>query len=121
MVKNNLIDVLKKSYDYWSGVDEDSLECLFIWKKIIKEKPEFLKNHTLKINDIEQDVEIEIDQFLEAWSHAIEEPDFEAAKNSIKKWMKFFENTTEANVEIFEKTLELLENYWNNLQSKNIE
>ena len=117
-----LIDALKKSFDYWSDVDEDTLlNCLLVWKKILKEHSEFLKNQTILINNIKQNAEGQIEQFLETWSRAIEKPDFEGAKQAIQKWTDFLENTTEENAEIYIKVLDLLETSWETMQSKNIE
>ena len=122
MSNQNLLDSLKKSFEYWSNIDEDSLlNCLLVWKKILRENSEFLKNQTILINNRKQDAEGQVEQFLESWSHAIEEPDFEAAKQSIQKWKDFLENTTEENSKIYTKVLELLETSWENMQSKNIE
>lgn len=122
MSNTDLIDTLKKSFDYWSGVDEDSLlNCLLVWKKILKENSDFLKNQTILINNSRQDTEGQIHQFLEAWSQAIEEPTFEEARKSIQKWKNFLENTTQENAKAYTKVLELLETSWENMQSKNIE
>lgn len=119
---NNLIDSLKQSFKYWSGIDEDSrINCLLIWKEILKDKSDFLKNQTVLINNIQQDTENQVQQFLESWSNAIEESDFEAAKNSMQKWQDLFENLTNENVKIYSKVLETLETYWEDIQSKNID
>lgn len=122
MPNEELIDALKKSFDYWSKIDEDSLlNCFLVWKKILKDNSEFLKNQTILINDIKQNAEIQVEQFLESWSLAIEEPHFDAAKNSILKWKDFLENTSKENARIYTKVLELLETSWKNVQSRNIE
>ena len=122
MSTNELSDVLKKSFDYWSGIDEDSrIECLLVWKKILNDNSEFLKNQTILINESNLDAKNQIEEFLESWSQAIEAPDLEKAKTMIREWTEFLENTTEENQKIFTKVLELLETSWENMQSKNIE
>jgi len=119
---DEIINALKKSFDYWSGVDEDSrIECGLVWKKILKDNSEFLKNQTILINNNTQNTAVQVEQFLESWSHAIEEPDFYAAKKLIQNWKDVLENTSKENMELYIKVLELLETSWENLQSKNIE
>ncbi len=122
MSNNDLIDALKKSFEYWSGVDEESLiNCLLVWKKILKDNSDLLKNQTILINNSKQNAEIQIQAFLESWSHAIEEPNFEAAKKTIQNWIGSLENTTVENIKVYTKVLEILEKSWENTQSKNIE
>jgi hydrogenase maturation factor len=122
MSNNNLIDSLQQSFEYWSMIDEDSrINCLLVWKKILKDNSQILKNQTVLINNIKQDTENQVQQFLESWSHAIEESDFEAAKKSMQKWQDLFENLTNENVKIYAKVLETLETSWENIQSKNID
>ena len=122
MPNNELNDVLKKSFEYWSGIDEDSkIECLLVWKKILNDNSDFLKKQIILINNSKLDADNQLEEFLESWSKAIEEPDFEAAITSIKRWNEFLENTTEENKSIFTQVLESLETSWENMQSKNIE
>ncbi|MDH3339919.1 MAG: hypothetical protein OEL84_01390 [Nitrosopumilus sp.] len=83
-MNNNLTESLQKSFDYWSWVDEDSrIECLPIWKKFLSTNSEIIRNHTIIIDGIKQDTEKYVHQFLESWSKAIEEPDFDSAKRSM--------------------------------------
>jgi hypothetical protein len=122
MSNNNLIDSLKQSFEYWSMIDEDSrINCLLIWKKILKDNSQILKNQTVLINNIKHDAENQVQQFLESWAKAIEAPDFEAAKKSIQRWQDHFENLTNENVKFYTKVLETLETSWESIQSKNID
>ena len=122
MPDNGLIDSLKKSFEYWSAIDEESkIECLLVWKKILNENSNFLKNQTILINNNKLDAQNQIEQFLESWSKAIEEPMFETAITSIREWKDFLENTNKENQKVFTKVLELLETSWETRQRKNIE
>lgn len=121
-MNNILTESLQKSFDYWSWVDEDSrIECLPIWKKILNNNSEIIKNQTMWIDGVKQDTEKYVHQFLESWSQAIEAPDFESAKNSMQKWQKLWEETTDENVKIFVKVLEMVETYWKDMQNKSID
>lgn len=121
-MNNILTESLQQSFDYWSWVDEDSrIECLPIWKKILSNNSEIIKNQTMWIDGVKQDTEKYVHQFLESWSKAIEAPDFESAKNSMQKWQKLWEETTDENVKIFVKVLEMVETYWKDMQNKSID
>ena len=122
MPDNELTEALKKSFEYWSGIDEDSrIECLLVWKKILNDHADFLKNQTIMINNSNLDAKNQVEQFLELWSQAIEETDFEAALFMIREWKNFLENTSEENQKTFTKILELLKKSWEDMQSRNIE
>ena len=121
-MNNYLTDSLQKSFDYWSWVDEDSrIECLLAWKKILNSNSEIIKNQEIWIDGVKHDTEKYVHQFLESWSHAIEEPDFESAKRSMQKWQDLWNKTTDENVKFLAKVLELIETYWKDIQNKNIE
>ena len=122
MSNDKLTKSLQKSFEYWSWVDEDSrIECFPIWKKILSANSEIIKNQAMWTDGVKQDTEKYVHQFLESWSKAIEEPDFEAAKKSIQKWQEISKKTIDKDVEILIKVLELVETNWKDIQNKNIE
>ena len=113
---------MKKSFEYWNRIDDDSpINCILIWKKILKTNPEILKNEIILKNNIKENIEDRIEKFLELWSHAIQQPNFEVAKKSMHEWQEFWKNMTDENFEFYTKILEILESSWENIQSKNIE
>ena len=119
---NDLIVSLRSSFDYWSNVDEDSrINCFLVWKKIVNENPDLKKSQKIIANDSKMNSEIQIEKFLESWSHAIQETDFESAKIAMQEWKEVWENVTNENVQLYIKILETLEKSWENTQSKNIE
>ena len=122
MNNKKLTESLQKSFDYWSWVDEDSrIECFPIWKKILNANSEIIKNQAIWADGVKQDTEKYVNNFLESWSKAIEEPDFESARKSMQKWQEISKKTIDKNVEILIKVLELIENNWKNIQNRNIE
>ena len=62
-----------------------------------------------------------IEQFFEMWSHAIREDNFELAIKSIQNWKGFWINLTEEQLKICNEILQMIEEYWKHIQSKNIE
>ena len=121
-MSDSLIETLQKSFDYWSWVDEDSrINCLPVWESILENNSEILKNQTVWIDGVKQNTESYVKEFLESWSHAIEESDFESAKKYMQKWQKLWENNIDENVQIFIKVLEMIETYWKDIQNKSID
>ncbi|MHA7734753.1 hypothetical protein [Nitrosopumilus sp. S6] len=122
MFNNDLIVSLRNSFDYWSNIDEDSrINCLLVWKKILNENPDLKNSQSIIANDSKMDGEIQIEKFLESWSHAIQEPNFESAKIAMQEWKEVWENLANKNVQLYIKILETLEQSWENTQSKSIE
>ena len=121
-MNKKLTESLQKSFDYWSWVDEDSrIECFPIWKKILSDNSDIIKNQVIWADGIKQDTKKYVHQFLESWSKAIEEPNFESAKKSMQKWQEFWEDMTDENVKTLVKILEALETNWKDTQNKSIE
>ena len=119
---NDLIVSLKHSFDFWSSVDEDSMiNCVLVWKKILKDHPELMKNLPLIANDERMNSKIQVEKFLESWGRGIQEKDFEAAKVVMQEWKEVWENVTNDDVQLYIKILDTLEKSWENTQSKNIE
>ncbi|MDH5432009.1 MAG: hypothetical protein OEW78_09050 [Nitrosopumilus sp.] len=115
-------DSLKQSFKYWSGIDEDSpINCYLVWKKILKGNSELLKNQTMVINNKKQNAEEPIMTFLEHWSQAIEESNYEMAKSAMQKWEKVWNTTINDNALLYAKILKILQKSWEDIQSKNIE
>lgn len=115
-------DSLKQSFKYWSVIDEDSaINCFLVWKKILKDNSELLKNQIMMINNKKQNAEEPIMKFLERWSQAIEEPNYDAAKLSMQKWEEMWKTTINDNALLYAKILKILEKSWENIQNKNIE
>ena len=121
MFNNDLIISLRNSFEYWSNVDEDArINCFPVWKKIVNENSDLTKNQSIIANDSKMDGEIQVEKFLESWSHAIQEPDFELAKITMQEWKEVWENVTNKNVQLYIKILDTLEQSWENVRSKSI-
>ena len=120
---NLLVETMRKSFEFWHKTFEDSpINILLVWKKATESNFEIIK----KISEIwkdnkNQNVKIPMMEFLEFWSNATREPDFEKAKKSLQEWQKFWKNTTDDQFKTYVKILEMLETYWKNEQSKAIE
>ena len=59
--------------------------------------------------------------FFNLWSYAIRQSSFEIAKKSILNSDEFWKKTTEEQFRIYVDILQMIEKYWNDIQSKNIE
>ena len=59
-------------------------------------------------NTIKQRTEIQMEQFLEYWSQAIQKPSFELAKKPIQEWQEFWENTTDEQFRIYAEVLKIV-------------
>ena len=62
-----------------------------------------------------------IQQFFEIWSYAIRKSDFEIAKKSIHDWEEFWKHTTDDECRLYGEVLQLIGQYWKDMQSKNFE
>ncbi|MFB5608017.1 MAG: hypothetical protein ACE5RG_07950, partial [Candidatus Nitrosomaritimum yanchengensis] len=62
-----------------------------------------------------------ITRFLQFWSIAIRESDFEKAKMEMQECQELWKNITDVQFKIYVEVLNLLETYWKNIQDKAIE
>ena len=60
-------------------------------------------------------------QFFEMWSYAIRKSDFEIAKKSMQDWKEFWKNMTDEECKIYGEVLQMMGNYWKDIQTKNLE
>ncbi len=122
-VNNDLMETMKQSFEYWHKIYDDSpINIPLVWKKGIESNSEILKKiEEVWKNNMKQNAEIQMQQFLESWSYAIRNSSFEIAKNSMQEWQEFWKNTTDAQFKIYAEVLEMLGTYWKNIQDKNIE
>jgi len=119
----DLVDVMKNSFEFWHKNYIDApLNYTLVWKKALESNSEILQLiENAWRNKIQQNTEIQMEQFLDYWSQAIRKSNFELAKKPIQEWQKFWENTTDEQFKIYAKVLKMLETYWKNEQSKSIE
>ena len=113
---------MKQSYDFWNKNYNDSLvNYALVWKKAMSSNSEIIQKIELLKKHSKKNTEIHMDQFLEIWFTVIRQSNFEIAHKSIKNWDTFWKNTSEEQFRVYASILELLEKYWKNIQSKNIE
>lgn len=119
----DLVDAMKHSFDFWHKNYVDApLNYTLVWKKALESNSEILaKIEKTWQNTIKQSTEIQMEQFLEYWSQAIQKPSFELAKKPIQQWQEFWESTTDEQFRIYAEVLKMLETYWKNEQNKSIE
>ena len=117
--QNYFFENMKKSYEFWNAVYTDSpINVPLVWKKALDSNSAFLKQVQEAWNVNAKESEEDLQQFLQTWSNSIKEKDFEKAiKSSSQYWTDFSESQTKFNV----KVLKMLEEYWKNIQDKNIE
>ena len=55
------------------------------------------------------------------WSYAIRKSNFEIARKSIQEWEEFWKDATDEQFRVCSEILQMIEMYWKEIQSKNIE
>jgi hypothetical protein len=117
--KNYLLENMKKSYDYWHQIYADSpINIPLIWKKALDSNAEFMTKYQKVWKDTSQKSESDFRQFLETRSNSIRESDFKKATNSVSQ---YWSNISASQTEFYSEILTMLEEYWKNVQKKNIE
>ena len=114
--------MLKQSFDFWHKNYVDSLiNCSLVWKKALDSNSEILKKMDSLRKTTSTNSETLLYDFFDLWSYAIRQSSFEIAKKSILNSDEFWKNTTEEQFRIYADILQMIEKYWTNIQSKNIE
>ena len=118
----DLLDIMKQSFKFWHENYTDSLvNYSLVWKKALESDSEIVeKIETWKKNS-NQNTRIIIEQFFEMWSYAIRKSNFEIARKSIQEWEGFWKNATDEQFRVCSEILQMIERYWKEIQSKNIE
>lgn len=120
---NPLVGTMRESFEFWHKTyDESPINISLVWKKATESNFEIME----KIEEIwgenkSQNANIQMVQFLEFWSIATREPNFEKAKMVMQQGQEFWKNITDVQFKIFVEVLNLLETYWKNIQDKAIE
>ena len=93
-VNNYLIEHMKQSFEFWHDIYNDSLiNCPLIWKKAIVSNSEIMeKIDDAWKNNIKQNSEDQMQQFLELWFYAIRRSSF---KIIMQDWEEFSKNMSE--------------------------
>ena len=117
--KNYFFENMKKSYDFWHQIyDESPVNIFLIWKKTLESNSEFAVNFKKAWEDNTKKGELNLQQFLEMWSDSIRESDFKKATKSISQYCV---NVSDSQTKLYLEVLDMLEKYWRNIQDKNIE
>lgn len=117
--KNYFFENMKKSYDFWHQIyDESPVNIFLIWKKTLESNSEFAANFKKAWEDNTKKGELNLQQFLEMWSDSIRESDFKKATKSISQYCV---NVSDSQTKLYLEVLDMLEKYWRNIQDKNIE
>jgi len=120
---NPLVETMRESFEFWHKTyGESPINISLVWKKAIESNFEIME----KIEEIwgenkSQKTKIQMVQFLQFWSIATREPNFEKAKMVMQEGQEFWKNITNVQFKIFVEVLNLLETYWKNIQDKAIE
>ena len=120
---NPLVETMRQSFEFWHKTFEESpINISLVWKKATESNFEIMK----KIEEgwranTNQNANIPITHFLQFWSIAIRESNFEKAKNEMQECQELWKNITDVQFEIYVEVLNLLETYWKKIQDKAIE
>ena len=119
-VNNYLIEHMKQSFEFWHDIYTDSLiNCPLIWKKAIVSNSEIMeKIDDAWKNNIKQNSEDQMQQFLELWFYAIRRSSF---KIIMQDWEEFSKNMSEKQLLVCVQVIQMTKQYWKDIQDKNIE
>ena len=119
-VNNYLIEHMKQSFEFWHDIYNDSLvNCPLIWKKAIVSNSEIMeKIDDAWKNNIKQNSEDQMQQFLELWFYAIRRSSF---KIIMQDWEEFAKNMSEKQLLVCVQVIQMTKQYWKDIQDKNIE
>ena len=119
-VNNYLIEHMKQSFEFWHDIYNDSLvNCPLIWKKAIVSNSEIMeKIDDAWKNNIKQNSEDQMQQFLELWFYAIRRSSF---KIIMQDWEEFLKNMSEKQLLVCVQVIQMTKQYWKDIQDKNIE
>ena len=119
-VNNYLIEHMKQSFEFWHDIYNDSLiNCPLIWKKAIVSNSEIMeKIDDAWKNNIKQNSEDQMQQFLELWFYAIRRSSF---KIIMQDWEEFSKNMSEKQLLVCVQVIQMTKQYWKDIQDKNIE
>ena len=117
---NYLRESMKQSFEFWHGIYNDSLvNCPLVWKKAIESNSEIMEKITEAWkNNIKQNAEVQMHQFLELWYYVIRNSNF---KIPMQDWEKFSKNMTEKQLMVCVQIIQMTKQYWKGIQDKNIE
>jgi len=119
---HDLLDLMKHSFEFWHNKYNNSLvNYHLVWKKAMESDSEIIKKIEKWNSNSNQDMVILLEQFFEIWSDAIKKSNFELAKKSIEEWNGFWSHTTDDQFKMCSEILKMIENYWKEIQIKNIE
>ena len=113
---------MKQSFKFWHENYIDSLvNYPLVWKKALESDSEIIKKIEALKKNSNQNTGIIMEQFFEMWSYAIRKSTFEQANKSIQGYEEFWKNTTDEQFMTCSEILQMIEEYWKKIQSKNIE
>ena len=120
---NDLEEITKQNFEYWHKKYMDSpLNYPLVWKKAMESNFEIMKKieHVRKKNT-KQVTTIQMQQFFDMWSNVIRISNFEIAKKTMQDWGEFWKNATDEEFRTCVEVLQMIQNYWKEIQNKNIE
>ena len=120
---NSFEESMKQSFEYWHKKYINSpLNYPLVWKNILISNFEMMeKIKQIREKNAKQTTSIRIQQFFEMWAYSIRNSNFEMAKKSMQDWEDFWKNTTNEEFKIYIEVLQMVQEHWKEIQSKNIE
>ena len=120
---NSFEESMKQSFEYWHKKYMNSpLNYPLVWKNILISNFEMMeKVKQIREKNAKQTTSIRIQQFFEMWAYSIRNSNFEMAKKSMQDWEDFWKNTTNEEFKIYIEVLQMVQEHWKEIQSKNIE
>jgi len=119
---DNLSKIMKQSFEFWHENYSNSLiNYPLVWKKAIESDPKIIEKIETSDKNSNQNPTLIIEQFFEMWSYAIRKSNYDIALKSIIEWEEFWKNTSYDQFRFCGEILQMIQTYWKDIQSKNIE
>jgi len=119
---DNLSKIMKQSFEFWHENYSNSLiNHPLVWKKALESDPKIIEKIETSDKNSNQNPTLIIEQFFEMWSYAIRKSNYDIALKSIIEWEEFWKNTSYDQFRFCGEILQMIQTYWKDIQSKNIE
>jgi len=119
---DDLSKIMKQSFEFWHKNYSNSLiNYPLVWKKALESDPKIIKKIETWNKNSNQNSLLIVEQFFDMWSYVIRKSNYDIALKSIIEWKEFWNSTNYEQFRFCSEILQMIQVYWRDIQSKNIE